>query len=49
MREMLSLGSISNHYWIYGTILSIVYLGVAIKFFLFMFEKSRQRGLTRLP
>jgi ABC-2 type transport system permease protein len=49
MREMLSLGSISNRYWLYGSLLSIVYLALAIKFFLLMFEKSRQRGLTRLP
>ncbi len=49
MREMLSLGTIKNYYWIWGSILSVVYLTVALKFFLFMFEKSRKRGLTRLP
>lgn len=49
MREMLSTGLISSRYWLMGTILSLVYLAVAIKFFLYMFERSRNRGLTRLP
>jgi ABC-2 type transport system permease protein len=49
MREMLAVGTISNRYWILGTILSFIYLAVAIYFFLYMFEKSRKRGLTRLP
>lgn len=49
MREMLASTTVSGYYWIMATTLSIVYLAVAIKFFLTMFERSRNRGLTRLP
>lgn len=48
MREILSTGSISSYYLIMAFILSVVYLMLAIRCFLFMFEKSRQRGLGRL-
>lgn len=48
MRELLTSQSISPYYWYLGTLLSIVYLAVAIKFFLFMFERRRNRGLARL-
>lgn len=48
MRELFTTNSISSRYWILGTLLSIVYLAVAIKFFLFMFERKRNRGLSRI-
>ncbi len=49
MRTLLTHGTIPPYYWIASVLLSLVYLGLAIKFFLFMFEKSRERGLSRHP
>lgn len=49
MRELFTYGHMSAYFWIASSILSFVYLAIAIKFFLFMFEKSRQRGLSRYP
>jgi ABC-2 type transport system permease protein len=48
MRQLLTTHSVSSHYWYLSTFLSIVYLAVAIKFFLFMFERRLRRGLARL-
>lgn len=48
LRELLSTGTISTYYWVISLILSFVYLALALKFFFFMFEKSRQRGFARL-
>ncbi len=48
IRSFFLTGSISPHYWYLSTSLSIIYLGVAIKFFLIMFEKSLNRGFSKL-
>lgn len=49
MRYLFIHHTIPYHYWLMSSGLSILYLIVAIKFFLFMFERSRDRGLSRMP
>lgn len=44
MRVLLTSGCFSFKYFIISTLLSFLYLMLAIKFFLYMFRLSRQRG-----
>lgn len=48
LRDWISTGVVSENYFIYSFILSAVYLVLSIAFFLYMYEKSRVRGFSRL-
>ncbi len=47
MRELLTTGAVSSNILWWCAALSVIYLAIAIKFFLFMFERSRKRGFKR--
>lgn len=48
MREILNGRPFSFSYFWYSLALNILFLGVAITFFKYMFEQSRKKGLSRL-
>lgn len=48
MREILSGGAFPYYYFWFSLALNILFLGLATTFFKWMFEKSRQKGLSRL-
>lgn len=48
MREVLNGGPFPYTYFLYSLVLNIIFLGLAIAFFSWMFEKSRIKGLSRL-
>lgn len=48
MRALLTGTLLSTPYWTIGTVLSVIYLTISIKFFLLMFERGRNRGLSRI-
>ncbi len=47
LRHLITTGTLSSSYLVMASFLSIFYLTLAIKLFLIMFEKSRQRGFNR--
>jgi ABC-2 type transport system permease protein len=48
MRQLLIEGEISAHYLMVSLLLNLFYLLISIGFFLWMFEASRKKGLSRL-
>jgi len=48
LRDWITTGTVTNVYFIYSFILSFFYLALGIFVFLYMFEKSRVRGFSRL-
>lgn len=44
MRDFLTTGCFSSNYFFISSLLSVIYLILAIKFFLYMFKLSRHRG-----
>ena len=48
MRQLLKTGTYSTQYLITSFVLNIVYLGLSLAFFRYMFEQSRVKGLGRL-
>lgn len=48
MRQILSTGTFPHSYFWYSIILNILYLSLAVTFFMWMFKKSRIKGLARL-
>jgi len=48
MRQLLKTGSYSSQYLITSFTLNILYLGLSLAFFRYMFERSRVKGLGRL-